>query len=199
MTLINCSRSIWLHDRTQESYRPWRGIIVINGKRVDVDGASEAAVTDEINYHETLLIKEAVMIEERFDSDSPNPNPQPDHINMPVGDTLIQKAAEADLAEQNERNEKLVSDLSEGTLIQKSHTGYGYPTIKDRFRTHKLTPSGLHRCSMISNAFIGLADTIEKLVPPSAERELAITRLQESKMWANTAFAIHGGEADETT
>lgn len=73
------------------------------------------------------------------------------------------------------------------------------PSVRDKFRSHKLTAGGQHRLHIITEAFIGLADSLERLIPASPELQITLAKLQEAKMWANTGFVLHGGEQDEAS
>jgi hypothetical protein len=42
--------------------------------------------------------------------------------------------------------------------------------------------------SQLSDLYAALYDRLVAMVPPSAERQLAIRKLQEARMWTNTAI-----------
>lgn len=61
--------------------------------------------------------------------------------------------------------------------------------LKNRFTYHKPKPESVPMFEQIRGRALDFAAQIEQLTPPSRERALALTKLEESVMWANAAIA----------
>jgi hypothetical protein len=64
-------------------------------------------------------------------------------------------------------------------------------TIVKGFHYHATKGDQSERYEEINAAAKNLAEVINQNCPPSREKSLAITSLQESKMWANAAIACN--------
>lgn len=69
--------------------------------------------------------------------------------------------------------------------------------IQTRFTYHPPTFDQPARYVEIRRVARGVAWTIHQLVPPSRERSLALTKLQEAVMWANAGIACREDHRDE--
>ena len=65
-------------------------------------------------------------------------------------------------------------------------------SIRARFTFHPPTPTRAKHHEAITEACIRLAEAIELACPPCRARSVAITKIEEAKMWANAALAVHG-------
>ena len=63
--------------------------------------------------------------------------------------------------------------------------------ITEKFTYHKATPNGTISHHKLSAAFIQLAIAVDEICPDGREKALAITNLQQAKMWASAAVAIN--------
>ena len=63
--------------------------------------------------------------------------------------------------------------------------------IRETFRYHPPTPANVQRYERIRAIIKEAALEIGELTPPSRERSLCLTRLQEAMMMANASIAIH--------
>lgn len=63
-------------------------------------------------------------------------------------------------------------------------------TIDNSFTYHAPTPEMQSKFPIIRNAAKELAYLINSLVPEGREKALAMTKLQESVMWANAGITI---------
>ena len=61
--------------------------------------------------------------------------------------------------------------------------------INNRFTYHEPKPDQPPRYREIRDTAKGLAEAITAKCPPSRERSLALTNLEQSVMWANAAIA----------
>lgn len=59
------------------------------------------------------------------------------------------------------------------------------------FRYQKPKPDQPPRYEAIAKDCVTLARTILQSCPPSRERSLALTHLQETRMWANASIALN--------
>lgn len=64
-------------------------------------------------------------------------------------------------------------------------------TIEKGFHYHAPKGDQAERYEEINDAARNLAEVINRNCPPSREKSSAITKLQESKMWANAAIACN--------
>ena len=64
--------------------------------------------------------------------------------------------------------------------------------ITESFRHHNPTPKQVEAFNGVEEAITNVTIKIAGLIPPSRERSLFITKMQEAKMWANTGLAVHG-------
>lgn len=71
------------------------------------------------------------------------------------------------------------------------------PTIENNFTYHAPDLDKLTRHQTIRDSAKDLAYVFDRLCPDSRERSLAMTKLEEAVMWANTSIARHQ-EVDET-
>lgn len=60
----------------------------------------------------------------------------------------------------------------------------------DRFGYHKANDATLPLHRALRQDFTHLAEMVIRQVPPGREREMALTSLQQSLMWANAGVAI---------
>jgi hypothetical protein len=63
--------------------------------------------------------------------------------------------------------------------------------IRERFKFHPATPATGPKHDEVREKCRVLALWLAAALPPSRERSLALTSLQETMMWANAAIAIH--------
>ena len=70
----------------------------------------------------------------------------------------------------------------------------GSPTdddIEDRFRYHAPTEEARRRHEAITEASIAFAKTVRDNVPHSRGQALALTAIEEARMWANQGIATN--------
>ena len=63
--------------------------------------------------------------------------------------------------------------------------------VKRRFRFYKPGPDTAIMIQHTHDEYLRLAETMARTLPESREKSLAITALEESRMWANAAIARH--------
>ena len=61
--------------------------------------------------------------------------------------------------------------------------------IENRFTYHPPQPDQIPKFEQLRNKAKELALLVEELVPDSREKSLALTKIEESNMWANAAIA----------
>ena len=61
--------------------------------------------------------------------------------------------------------------------------------IQNRVTFHSPTPSGIDRHAVLSKAAGYLLSVIEDTVPDGREKSLAITNVEQAKMWASAGVA----------
>lgn len=61
--------------------------------------------------------------------------------------------------------------------------------IKNRVTYHAPSPAGVERHKRLSEAAAEILKTIEEVVPDGREKSLAITKIEEAKMWASAGVA----------
>lgn len=66
------------------------------------------------------------------------------------------------------------------------------PQIESMFTYHRPTPEQVAAYGELTEQFKDTAYLIKELCPDSHERSLALTKLQELRMFANASIAIHG-------
>ena len=64
--------------------------------------------------------------------------------------------------------------------------------LERRFTYHPPKPGQEGKFDDIRSCALELALVVEDAAPPSREKSLAITKLEEAVMWANAAIARHG-------
>lgn len=64
------------------------------------------------------------------------------------------------------------------------------------FAYQKPSPDGLEKITSLREAFSSLHDLIETLSPQSRERALAITKLEETAMWAIKSVVHNDPESE---
>lgn len=64
--------------------------------------------------------------------------------------------------------------------------------LSEQFTYRKPTDEEVAVMGSISDALKQVAQTIELALPPSAERTLALRKLQEGRMWTNAAVIFTG-------
>jgi hypothetical protein len=78
-------------------------------------------------------------------------------------------------------------------LLPQSRPSYitrvDHAEIHKRFTYHPPKPDQLPRYHTLRNHAASLAEHISNDCPPSRERSLALTKLEEAIMWANAAIA----------
>ena len=62
--------------------------------------------------------------------------------------------------------------------------------VRTEFEVHRLNELGMAKASAIAEAFSDLLTSVESVCPPSRERSLVITKLQEASFWAKRAMAV---------
>ena len=65
--------------------------------------------------------------------------------------------------------------------------------LENNFRYHAPTPEQVDYYMDIRNRAKDLAYLIKNICPDSRERSLALTKLEETVMWANASIARSGG------
>lgn len=63
--------------------------------------------------------------------------------------------------------------------------------LTDRFLYHSPTPEAARRHKLVSETTLELAKTLRDLVPASRGQSLALTALEEVRMWANQGIACN--------
>ncbi|MDV3426655.1 MAG: hypothetical protein LIR50_05630 [Bacillota bacterium] len=63
------------------------------------------------------------------------------------------------------------------------------PQIENNFKYHELKTDQPEKYNVLRNKAKELAYEIERLCPNSREKSLAMTKLEESTMWANASIA----------
>ena len=66
--------------------------------------------------------------------------------------------------------------------------------IEKAFAYHELDDDGREVCASVRSKARSLAHYINKTVPDSREKSLAMTKLEECVMWANAGIARNGVE-----
>jgi hypothetical protein len=62
--------------------------------------------------------------------------------------------------------------------------------IRSEFQVHILNADGLSKASALQDIFTEALNKIEAIVPPTRERALVVTKLQEACFFAKRAVAI---------
>lgn len=62
--------------------------------------------------------------------------------------------------------------------------------VKNEFQVHKLNEAGLAKATQLAEDFSELLAKIEEKCPPSRERSLVVTKLQEASFWAKRSIAV---------
>lgn len=70
------------------------------------------------------------------------------------------------------------------------------PSLKKLFTYHRPTPEQAERYGKLRAAALVYAELIAELTPPSAEQTLAIRKVHEASMAANSAIAVNEVDAD---
>lgn len=65
------------------------------------------------------------------------------------------------------------------------------PEEKHPFEYQKPTPEHVQQIETVRAALKAAYDTVLETLPPSRERSLAITKLEEASMWANKGIVFH--------
>ena len=73
---------------------------------------------------------------------------------------------------------------------------YMLPPLEKLFRYHRPTPDQADRYTRLRAAAGEYAALVAKLTPPSAEQTLAIRKIHEASMQANSAIAVNELDAD---
>lgn len=63
--------------------------------------------------------------------------------------------------------------------------------IDSRFGYHRATDETIPMHQSVREAYIDLANEMNRLLPESREKSLMLTALQESAMWANASIACN--------
>lgn len=63
-------------------------------------------------------------------------------------------------------------------------------SVRNEFQVHILNDEGIAKANALAEAFSSTLDLIEKIVPPSRERSLVVTKLQEAAFWAKRGMAV---------
>lgn len=66
--------------------------------------------------------------------------------------------------------------------------------LENRFTYHAPNPEAIRRMAAIRKLAHDLAEMINEYVPDSREQSIAITKLEESSMWANAGIARNSSE-----
>lgn len=67
--------------------------------------------------------------------------------------------------------------------------------MKKTYEYHKPSAAGIEKIAKLREAFSALDDLIEENVPASRERSVAITKLEETAMWAIKAVVHNDPES----
>ena len=62
--------------------------------------------------------------------------------------------------------------------------------LKDTFHTHSMNNDQIDRINRLREAYLNLAEMLKELTPNSRESSLAMTRLEESSMWAIKSISL---------
>ena len=62
--------------------------------------------------------------------------------------------------------------------------------LKDSFHTHSMNNDQIDRINRLREAYLNLAEMLKELTPNSRESSLAMTRLEESSMWAIKSISL---------
>ncbi len=65
--------------------------------------------------------------------------------------------------------------------------------LENRFLYHSPTPEAAWRHELVSQLTLALAKTLAELTPASRQQSLALTHLEEVRMWANASIACNHG------
>lgn len=68
--------------------------------------------------------------------------------------------------------------------------------VAEDFKYHPPTPLKLPLHQDVNALFQGCAERLLELVPEGRELSLALTKLQEARMWSNAGIALWDPEAD---
>jgi hypothetical protein len=60
---------------------------------------------------------------------------------------------------------------------------------------HKPSPEAIKNIGLAREMFSEVAEAIERAVPPSRERSLALTKVEEAAMWMNKAITHNDPES----
>lgn len=71
--------------------------------------------------------------------------------------------------------------------------------LVSRFTYHAPLPGQPARYELIRGQALHLASLIDRQCPESREKSLAITKIEEAVMWANSAIARHEREQETPT
>ena len=63
-------------------------------------------------------------------------------------------------------------------------------SLKDSFHTHSMNNDQIDRINRLREAYLNLAEMLKELTPNSRESSLAMTRLEESSMWAIKSISL---------
>lgn len=63
------------------------------------------------------------------------------------------------------------------------------PEVHDRMTYHAPSQEGIRRHSTLSVIFENVMQEVDAIVPPGREKSLALTKLEEAKMWASAGVA----------
>jgi len=61
--------------------------------------------------------------------------------------------------------------------------------ITNKFSYHKPSEGGIESHGILTDSFLIVCDIVEDICPDGREKSLAITKLEEAKMWASAAVA----------
>ena len=67
--------------------------------------------------------------------------------------------------------------------------------ILDRFKSNKPTEGQISAMLSLRMQAVAMATTLDQLCPHSREKELALTNLEQSLMWANKSITHFDGKA----
>lgn len=63
------------------------------------------------------------------------------------------------------------------------------------YNYHKPSPDGLQKINRLRKAFSDLHDLVEEVAPPSRERSICLTTLENSAMWGIKAVVVNDPES----